>query len=232
MSRWSIYALLIFLASPLFFSCKKKKSGKSEGLIEYAVSYPKMDKDNFMLDFLPKTMTQKFSNNTLLSELSAGMGMFRTCFIMDSNDKKYTHFVKLLNKKYVLVLDQDEVDEMNKLMPDFKVTFTDETKEIAGFKCKKAIITIDSHDNETFDIYYTEEIDFDEPNWATQYANIKGVLMEYQVEKYGLCMRMQATRVSYEKIEDESLKMPEGYQFVSRDRMDKEMEEIFQSFNQ
>jgi hypothetical protein len=56
--------------------------------------------------------------------------------------------------------------------------------------------------------------------------------MEYQLEKYGLCMRISAKNVSFTNIEETALKQPEGYQHVSVDRMDKEMEEIFESFNQ
>lgn len=45
-------------------------------------------------------------------------------------------------------------------------------------------------------------------------------------------MRITAKNVSFGSVEDNSLKQPEGYQHVSIDRMDKEMEEIFESFNQ
>ncbi len=232
MLRWSIINLLLLFSVLVFISgCGKKFSSNSEGTIEFEVTYPKMDPSNFMLDFLPKTMEQKFKNNTFVTELSAGMGMFRTCFIIDCNDKKYTHFVKLINKKFILTLNEDGVIEMNKIMPTYIVTQTNETKEIAGYLCKKATVTVENT-GEIFDIFYTKEIDIDTPNWATQYADIKGVLMEYQLEKYGLCMRITAKNVSFNNIEENALKQPEGYQHVSIDRMDKEMEEIFTSFNQ
>ncbi|NUM49644.1 MAG: hypothetical protein HUU48_00890 [Flavobacteriales bacterium] len=232
MFRWSIlYFLFLSLLIALISGCGKKFSSNSEGVIEFEVTYPKMDPSHFMLDFLPKSMEQRFKNNTFITELSAGMGMFRTCFIIDCNDKKFTHFVKLINKKYILTLNEEGVNEMNQIMPTYIVTPSSETKEIAGYLCKKATVTVENS-GEVFDIFYTDEIDIDEPNWATQYSEIKGVLMEYQLEKYGLCMRITAKNVSFGSVEDNSLKQPEGYQHVSIDRMDKEMEEIFESFNQ
>ncbi|CAG0989477.1 MAG: hypothetical protein HND27_02960 [Bacteroidetes bacterium] len=232
MFRWSILYFSFFsLLIALIGGCGKKFSSNSEGVIEFEVTYPKMDPSHFMLDFLPKSMEQRFKNNTFITELSAGMGMFRTCFIIDCNDKKFTHFVKLINKKYILTLNEEGVNEMNQIMPTYIVTPSSETKEIAGYLCKKATVTVENS-GEVFDIFYTDEIDIDEPNWATQYSEIKGVLMEYQLEKYGLCMRITAKNVSFGSVEDNSLKQPEGYQHVSIDRMDKEMEEIFESFNQ
>jgi hypothetical protein len=82
----------------------------SEGEIEYDVTYPAMEADNVMAEFMPKSMTYKFKNNKFITDLSAGMGMFRANFIGDCETHKMTHLVKMVNKKYTTVYYENSID--------------------------------------------------------------------------------------------------------------------------
>ena len=216
----------------LLWSCDTiRNDGRlSEGEIEFEVTYPKMKEDNFMIDFMPDVMTMQFTEYKYISELSAGAGMFQSSFIADSENKEFTQMVKLINKKMYVTLDQKEVQEMLKEMPSYNITETKEKKEIAGYKCHKVIVT--TSEGEEFNAYYTKDINIDNPNWCTQYHQVEGVLLEYQLEKYGICMRLKASNVSPSEISEDTFDYEEDYKLVSRKRIDTELQEIFDSFNQ
>ncbi len=215
----------------LLAACGEKPIGTSEGTITYKVTYPKMAKDNFMLDFMPTKMTLKFKDNIYKTSLSAGMGMFKTNFICDKDDDKFVQTVKLINKKYALELEGDDIFKSLAHHAAYHIEFLNEPKKILGYTCNKAIITIDNKTNDAFTVYYTDQINIDDPNWCNQFSPIKGVMLEYQYEKYNMCMRFTATKIKFERIKDEEFDIPHGYEKVDEKRMDKEMTDIFNSFN-
>lgn len=225
----------LFFTAILFFlviSCNKLISdGRiNEGEIEFDVTYPKMSSDNFMIDVLPDKMVITFQEDRYITEITAGMGMFKTNYLSDADNMELTQLVKLLNKKHKLTLNQDGVKEMLEKSPRYAIEFTNETKEIAGYHCKKANITTSK--NESFSVFYTEDINIKTPNWATPYHEIDGVLLEYQMEKYDLCMRFTATSVTAVEVEDEVFENFQDYEEISEQEMDEKLSEIFNSFNQ
>jgi len=141
----------------IFDSCKGGLFDRriSEGIIEYEVSYPNINPDDMLAGLMPTSMSMKFKNNQFNAELSAGMGMFKTNFISNSNDFFLVNSVKLINKKYATKLDKAAVDKMNEKYSKFYISKLDEKKEIAGYNCKKALVVFDDVANESFYVYYT-----------------------------------------------------------------------------
>lgn len=78
-----IHILVFLLFLSFIYGCKSDSENHAEGVIEYQVSYPKMEKTNFMLDFMPRKMTMSFRRDIYSTQLTAGMGMFRSSFICD-----------------------------------------------------------------------------------------------------------------------------------------------------
>lgn len=228
--RKNIFFLFLLLGFLALFSCKDGVADQSEGVIEYDVSYPKMDKTNFMLDFMPKEMKMYFKDNKYITTVSAGMGTFKTEFLCDKATDEFFQLVKLINKKYVLRLEGEQIPKTLEMLPAYRIEFVDEYKEILGYTCKKAIVTVDNETNDAFSVYYTDQIKIENPNWCNQFAPIKGVMLEYQYDKYDICMRFEAKKINFEKVKDKIFEVPKDYQSVSFDEMEKEMTEIFESF--
>ena len=222
-----ILVTIIFLS---LLSCGGDVDNNTEGIIAYNVTYPKMDKHNLMFDFMPKKMVLKFKDDKYKTSLSAGMGMFKTNFIVDQEADSYSQMVKLINKKYILTLEGTEINESLSHMPAFHIEHTGETKKILNYVCKKAIITVDNESNDAFTVYYTNKIQLNDPNWNNQFKGINGVMLEYQYEKYGICMKFEAKNIKFTEIEDSEFEIDEKYEHVSEVEMDKEMQEIFNSF--
>jgi hypothetical protein len=210
--------------------CSEKKTEKSEGVITYTVSYPKMDKENFMLDFLPKKLLLKFKDNKYTTLLSAGMGMFQTRFIVDTEKKQFSQLVKLIDKKYLLTLEDEAIRTSLGKLPKFNFEEIKETKKILHFTAKKMIVTVDNASQEKFEIYYTDKIDLKNSNIINQFNPIKGVLLEYQYEKYGICMKLVASKIEFKKINEEEFQLDKTYTNVSEPEMNQKMQEVFDGF--
>lgn len=225
-----VFHIVIILISLALLSCEEDSYNNTQGIIAYSVSYPKMDKNNLMFDFMPKKMVLKFKEDKYKTSLSAGMGMFKTNFIIDQPENQFSQMVKLINKKYILTLKGEEINKSIDRLPTFHVEETGETKKILNYICKKVIITVDNEANDAFAVYYTDKIKLNNPNWCTQFEGIDGVMLEYQYEKYGVCMQFKAKNIKFVEIADKEFIIDNGYEPVTEVKMDTEMQEIFDSF--
>lgn len=154
--------------------------------------------------------------------MSAEMGLFSASFIANPETSTNTICMKLLNKKMVAVQNTFDIEREN---DQFQYDFvpTDETKMIAGYKCYKVHVKPKKKDHEEFDVYYTKELDFQNPNFANPFNKIDGVLMEYQIKKLAFELRFTATAVIPEDVEDENFTYTSDHKKISN----KEMNDIF-----
>jgi hypothetical protein len=194
----------------------------SEGSIEYTATV--VDQANPMAALAPSKMTIRFKNNKSCAEMSAGMGLFSTSFISDPETKTLTQLVKLLNKKFSLVQHEDEIKKEND-MYKFELTHCNDTKMIAGYKCEKAHIKMQDDYNTEFDVWYTKDLAIQNPNFANPFHMIDGVLMEYQMKKFGLEMRFVAKSVKNEDVDDATFELPPDFKAISA----QEMSDLFES---
>ena len=225
-----IYILILIVSISVIGGCGGDFSGKSQGIIYYKVSYPKMDKRNLMFDFMPKKIVLKFKDNKYVTNMTAGMGMFKTDIVVDQEENQFSQMVKLINKKYILTLKGDHIKKSLANLPKYHVEQTGETKIILNFLCKKAIVTIDNDTNKIFTVYYTDKINIEDPNWSNEFSEIDGVMLEYQYEKYGVCMKFEAKKIQFTDIDDSEFEIDPKYKAIPEAAMDKEMQEIFDSF--
>lgn len=210
--------LLAFFAS----SCKYANPKYiKEGVIEYDVK--PVDESNPMAGLAPGKMTVKFKDNMLVAEMST-MGVFTTTFIFNPVKKNLIQLVKVFDVKQACIDDEKSIAEENK---NYELVFeeTNEKKEIAGYKCKKVVATMADDPSKTFDVYYTEELNINNPNANTPYDKLKGMLMQYRLKKFGLELEFTAKGVEKEKISNEEFELPAYYKVISK----KEMDEFFKS---
>lgn len=224
-------ALLLIAFSIVFsqFSCDSKllKKGIEEGTIEYSISYPQIEKDSYLLDIMPNHMQMTFTNDIFRSDIVAGMGLFKTSIISNKNDEMLTHSLKLLNKKYASTMGNEDIIAVSPYYKDIEFEFTDETKKIAGFKCKKAIAHIKGDSSWSFDVYYTNQIAIANPNRLTPFESIKGVLMEYDLYNYNTHMRFMAQKVTEKEVDPALIDLEEDYVMISPTDLKSEIESIF-----
>lgn len=220
MKKIILFSSLALLSSLFIVGCKHDdEKFISEGKIEFSASV--LDMSNSMASMAPSKMTIKFKKNKSCVEMSAGMGLFTTSFVSDPQTKSLIQMVKLLNKKFWISQDSNDIKKENEAS-QFEIKATTETKVIAGYKCIKAIVhpintAVESPD---FTIYYTKELNIQNPNFANPYYTIDGVLMEYQMKKFGLEMRFVAQKIINEVVEDVVFEVPADFKKISQQEMD------------
>lgn len=192
----------------------------SEGEIEYEASL--LDHTNSMATMAPNKMIVRFKANKSCAEMSAGMGLFSASFISDPENKSFTQLVKILNKKFLLTQDEEAINKENERY-ELVLTPTSETKMIAGYTCKKINVIPSDKNIQPFAVFYTDEIDIKKPNFTNPFHKIDGVLMEYQLKKFGLEMRFVAKSVKKSVVDEKCFQIPGDYKSVS----EKEMRMIF-----
>lgn len=198
-----------------------------EGKIIYELSYPQFQDDNIFTSMFPREMTFKFKDHNTRNELKTSMAVFSTVLLANTDEKKVTHLVRIANSLSGVVLDSTQImEEYGKKPEGMKITRTDSTKMIAGYLCHHARVTFESDSAQDFDLFYTNDIGIEQPNWCTPYYEIEGVLMEAIVNKFNIQMKMTAKQVVAEEYPEEEFQVTQEFKPITVE----EMADIFQSF--
>jgi GLPGLI family protein len=115
-----------------------------------------------------------------------------------------------MGSKYAI---EDQLEE-GETTNGFEITFeggqvevTNETKMIAGYKCKKAIFSSgDAEDDFKTDVWFTEDI----AN-ANEKSPLPGMPMEYDVNIEGIEMHYAVTKVTKGGVSATAFDVPAGY---------------------
>ncbi len=213
--------LLIFAigASAFFAGCGMLGGADiKEGIIEYDITYPKLDPNSMVVQGLPSKAFLRFKNNDMSNDMSGMMGLISITYVSkQSAVKSVAQTLTLISKKYVADISTEQMNKMNSSYID-KVEPGKNVKEIAGFKCKEAVVSLKS--GETINVYYTNDIGISNPNWSNPYSKIDGVLMDFQMERYGLAMHLKAKQVLDQKIDDSVFNITEDFEKIPFDKLE------------
>ncbi|MBI5217456.1 MAG: hypothetical protein HY958_00810 [Bacteroidia bacterium] len=210
---------VIFIISACNSSVFKK--GINEGVIHYNITYIKGDKDNPIIEILPEKTTIKFKNNSSCAQFKGFLGFFETTYISNFSKKTNSCLFKALDKKIHLETKFNEPSLGLDDLPNLKLQKTNDTKIIAGYKCKRVFASYGEAQKDTFSIYYTDDILIYNPNWNNPFKEIQGVLMEFRGGMMKIQMKCIASKVEEVKIADSEFQVPAGYKNVSREEFEK-----------
>jgi hypothetical protein len=216
-------AFLYFYKGGNLFS--KILGGKivKEGVIEYDITYPKVDPNSMMVSGLPSKAFLRFKNNNMVNDMSGMMGLISITYISNQTTKKVAQTLTLINKKYVSDISTDEMKQMNDSYLT-GITQGKNTEVIAGLKCKEAIVKLVN--GEEVHVFYTNEIGIKNPNWSNPYSKIDGVMMDFTMERYGLAMHLKAKSVLAQKVDDAAFDIPDDHKKISFAELEKILQEL------
>jgi GLPGLI family protein len=222
-------ALILPLFAALLFTGSTGCSGgffkdkTTEGTIEYDVTYPGIGADNMMAAGLPDKATYKFKKESSITEFSGMMGLIRIAYIADGDKKSAHQTLNLIDQKYDSELNTAQINEVNKeFVKDAKPVSG--SKEIAGYKCKKAEITLS--DGTKIEAWYTTDLGMENINWCNPYFQIKGVMMEFQMQKYNVTMKLVAKTVTKDAVNDADFTIPTDYKKITIKEQNKILEDL------
>lgn len=214
----SIKLLCIALLTAVTLPSAAQKT-MNEGKIVFEISYPNSELSDQQMAMMPTEMVMYLKKDKSRMEMSMGMGM-TTVVISDNKAKVATTLMDVMGNKIATKSTEADVEKQNAEQGDFKVNITDETKNIAGYTCKKAILT--DSEGETSEIYFCEDIRLEGGNWSQkQFKDINGFPLMYTMKQRGMNMQMTATKISAEKVDDSKFAIPSDYKEMTREEIQK-----------
>jgi GLPGLI family protein len=218
------YILLIFLS----VSCGiKSKFGEiNEGTINYNLEYSGNEKEMPILSVMPTTMTVKFNKHHAIQKVEGWLGLFSLIGIADLDKGKNYAILKVLEKRYLYEKKPNDSAFGFKDFPNMKIKYLNETKMIAGYKCKKALILIPGSKIDSINVYFTDKIKIKDPNWTNPFKQINGVLLEFQMDMFNIRTKITATSVVPAKVPDSEFNIPEDCKKVSKFEIEKVIKDL------
>jgi GLPGLI family protein len=223
-----IVILFCFISTVNVYSQESKSSDQTEttsksgagfeGVITYEISFPGLQIDERAKALMPKEMKLFLKEHQQRLEMSQTTNV-KSVTISDSKNQSSVILMDMMDKKLAMRVSKEEVEkELAKTkMP--QIVYSNESKIIAGYKCKKAELV--TEDGKKSVIYYTEDLQMNNfsASWNYQMPQLKGFPLEFEMEQNGTKMKMTATRVSKELIPITLFMIPEGYQEVTREQL-------------
>ena len=217
----SLFVVLMILgiANPLLAGKKKQFTGK----ITYTISYEGKQVEGAAEGMLPTIMMVYIGDGFKKDVLFTSMG--KQIVISNLENKSKTTLIDMMGQQFAIESSFAEIQQENEREPDAGLEYTSETKEIAGYQCKKLIIRFKDDEGKTTSegiAWFTEELLVD-PNLNFEQKNfkdIKGVMMEFEMEMgQGMKMKFMATEVEKKKVPAKDFEIPASYKKVTREEL-------------
>lgn len=231
MKRIPILVLISLCLSVLFIltSCEGSSEQSIEGSITYDVTFPYV-KNKVLLNVFPEEMTMTFKNEQTHSILQSLGGIVSTEFIANEKERTFSQYLKAFQERYSMELSEKQVFQYIANMPSMRLEPTGEKDSVAGFLCDKTIAHFNIDSVPPVILYHTKEIALNQPNWYTQYKDVDGVLLGYELEQYGMRMKLLAKEVKLEPISENRFIIDQEYMKINTERMEQVIDSLMLSF--
>lgn len=183
-----------------------------EGFINYDITYLSLpDELKEMEAMLPKAVIKYYKGSQVRVEQStAGMG--KQVIVTDYENMTGMLLMDFLGNKVAMTMPKEDLEAAVQLGKKCKSTYKKDSKEIAGLKCKKVLIERADFPSPVT-IYYST-------NWSNpemEYGDLKGLPLEITLFKEGIQMKLSATNVQEEGVDQVMFEVPAEYEIVTAD---------------
>jgi hypothetical protein len=215
------HLICIFLFFILMNGCHKPeiKDKISQGVITFDISYTSDSGRNFPVQLLPKNMEMKFNKNYTSFTIEDRVGLFSISNITNLKKRHHVTLIKVFDKKYVFKGDTNEAPIFFRNNVPYEVKLFADTARLVGILCQKASVT-DVSTRKSFDVFYTSNIDLQNPNANTPYQNIHGLLLQFGIQMKNLKMKLTAKKINQKEIDNDEFIIPTGYKRISKNQME------------
>lgn len=207
------------------------QSRVKEGVIEYALTFPDYDPNSLMAGMLPEKTTVSFTKDQQVAELSAGMGVFRTTLVADNKSQQGDYHLSVLSKKIVAHLQDRDMALFTRENEALTIMYTDQTDTVAGFPCKKAVAIFQDIHQPEVDLWYTDAIQMENPNWFSPFKEIPGVLLRYEIVQNGMRMQLDAVSVTPGPVEASKFTVKNDHEKVEPAVLHHELDQVLSTFS-
>jgi GLPGLI family protein len=207
---------LLVLASSSLLSMAGKPF---EGVITFKITYPENKFSESQMAMFPKILTVSIKGTKSRTDMQ--MSGMNTVEITDYNDKTKVALLNIMGQKYAIRQTAAEIEKEMAESGVPSVELSAETKVIAGYTCKKAVVTVnDDGVKSTYEVYYTNElgnriVNFDSP----YYKDIDGVLLEFSLKNRDVNMQFTATSVEKKGLSSKDFEIPSDYVLTTQEEL-------------
>ena len=208
--------LLIVTAVVLFVSSHLTAKDFT-GTIVYNITYNMENMDPQMASMLPKTMKLTIKAPMSRSEISMGIGT--TISIFNSDEKAGVNLMDMMGKKFAVKIAASDIEKEMEKAGEIEVIKTEETRDILGYTCKKAIVKLKDGGQE-MTVYYTDELSTGIENSNNpMFKDIDGMMLEFSMVQNGMDMHFTAVNIEKKKVSDSEFEIPEGYEEITQEEL-------------
>jgi GLPGLI family protein len=119
-------------------------------------------------------------------------------------------------QKYIIQMNPENWRDANKKYEDVNFTYSDETRTILGYKCKKAIGKLS--DGTTFTVWYTPDLVPENKDFQYVNRSLPGLAMEYESMSGNLKVIYTVSKINFNPVPAAKFDLPKsGYRILSYD---------------
>jgi hypothetical protein len=219
--RFSYLLFIVLVFAMTNYSCKEKggkhiNQGEIHYNIDYIGSFGPMPRE-----VMPKNLVVAFKHDKILFEMISSFGNSGILNLANPEKGIFDTYFSLFTLKYFYAVQPGEQFPGFEAMEGIEIRKTTKTAVICGFNCKNAVVTFPSKKDKAYEIWYTNEINVKNPNTATPFSEIDGVLMSFFFLLGQSELHFNAETVYKKEIPDETFERRETFTRVSRNEIDK-----------
>lgn len=203
------FAIFFFFCT---FSLQAQKT-ITEGTLTYNISIQTGSNEPRMADMLDgATTTIYLKGSQSRSELVSGLGSEVT--IYDSKKGTGVILKDYSGQKLMITLSNADWDKKNSKYQGISFETTNETQEIAGYNCKKAIARLT--DGSSFVVYYTPELEIADKDYDSQFKNLPGLALQYEWQAGKMKFKYTLSKINFDVVSPSKFDIPKsGYRVMS-----------------
>jgi len=191
----------------------------SELTLVYDASISSGSAEPRMADALDGSTTTLYIKGHL-SRVEMVSALFSSTTIHDSKSGNAVVLREVSGQKLLIRMNSDNWQEKNKRYKDIEFKNTGETKNIAGYNCKKAVATL--KDGSSFVVYYTPDLIPENRNYDYQFRSLNGLPLEYELNMGKMTIKYTVSKVNLNPVPASKFDIPKsGYREMTYDESKK-----------
>ncbi len=201
----------------------------AEGVIYYDVSFPFLE-GSILQNVFPEEMKLAFKDDMMYGEVRSLGGIVKTSFISDNKEKVIYQMLKNYSDHTYIKLDKEGVRDFLKDQPAVRYEETSDSVDVAGYRCAVTIAHFVIDSVPPIQLLHTNEIDIKTPNWYNPFYEMDEVLLGYEVEQFGMRMKLHARQVVKRDIDESKFVLPEKYVLTTEEALKAELQGMLNDF--
>ncbi|PID93509.1 MAG: hypothetical protein CSA95_07495 [Bacteroidetes bacterium] len=214
-----ITILLAAVAFLFAFTPSAQAQKPFKGVITYQITYPGVELDPMMQAQLPTIMT--FTTKDYMGKMEMTTNLYTQGEIINAKERSMITFMEAMGKKFKIIMDAEMIREKKEEAPKPVIEKTGDTKEIAGYKCKMATVsmTLETGQEIETDVYYTDEIYSPAMDFNNEFEGIEGFPFEYIMDMGQMKMKFSVMKVKKGNVKKSDFILSDEYQEVTEEEL-------------